>query len=279
MCYRLTCSGKVQPPKFAQLYFYDTQNEAENRENIFTKLSGDAIRLMQDCMHLHNPYIASLKCGIELMESCPDVQLVLHGDSTHKPSDEHCRTYNLPTASEVGAIRIGDVTNNIDVILHNRTGDPVRISPYHRSYDPLHYVALFPRGEDGVQLGLQRANNKTLTALDYYAYRLQVRENEWNVIMKSRRLLQQYAVDMWSKIEGGRLDWVRRNQTIRAEKYNGLIDALNDNDLPNAGRRMILPPTIYGSPRFYSEKFQDAMSYVHKFGRRDIFITFTCNAK
>jgi hypothetical protein len=31
---------------------------------------------------------------------------------------------------------------------------------------------------------------------------------------------------MWAKIERGRMDWVTRNQSaIKAEKYNGLIDA------------------------------------------------------
>ena len=80
------------------------------------------------------------------------------------------------------------------------------------------------------------------------------------------------------KIEGGWLDWVRRNQTtIRADKYNGLIDPLNNDDLPNAGKRIILPPSIYGSPRFYSEKFQDAMCLVRTLTRPDLFITLTCN--
>ena len=98
--------------------------------------------------------------------------------------------------------------------------------------------------------------------------------------MHSRRLLQQYAVDMWAKIEGARLDWVRRNQgPIRADKYNGLLDAQANDDLPNAGARVILPPTIYGSPRWFNERFQDAMAIVRKYGKPDLFLTFTCNPK
>lgn len=98
--------------------------------------------------------------------------------------------------------------------------------------------------------------------------------------MKSRRLMQQYAVDMFAKIEGSRLDWIRQNQrTIRAEKYSGLIDANGQDDLQNAGRRIILPPTVLGSPRFYNEKFQDAMAIVRKYGKPDLFLTFTCNPK
>ena len=62
-----------------------------------------------------------------------------------------------------------------------------------------------------------------------------------------------------------------------AEKYNGLIDAAAVGDLVQVGRKIILPPTITGSPRFYVEKFQDAMAIVRKFGKPHLFITMTCN--
>ena len=74
------------------------------------------------------------------------------------------------------------------------------------------------------------------------------------------------------------MKWVLDNQkTIKAEKYNGLLDASNSGDLANAGVKIILPPTITGSPRFYVEKFQDAMAIARKFGKPTLFITMTCN--
>ena len=87
--------------------------------------------------------------------------------------------------------------------------------------------------------------------------------------------MQQYAVDQWAKIESSRLQWVKSNQkTIRAEKYQGLYDALQEGETVNVGRKVILPPTIYGSPRFYSEAFMDAMSIVRKFGKPDYLYHF-----
>ena len=68
-------------------------------------------------------------------------------------------------------------------------------------------------------------------------------------------------------------------KTIQAEKYQGLYDAVVNGDLVNVGRKIILPPTIYGTPRFYSEAFMDAMTIVRKFGKPDFFITFTTNPK
>ena len=68
--------------------------------------------------------------------------------------------------------------------------------------------------------------------------------------------------------ENARMKWVLDNQkTIKAEKYNELLDASSTGDLANAGVKIILPPTITGSPRFYVEKFQDAMAIARKFGK------------
>ncbi|KAL5262078.1 hypothetical protein ACHWQZ_G007688 [Mnemiopsis leidyi] len=146
--------------KFAQLYFHDTENAVSNRMNVVSGLQEHNIQLIDRVLREVNPYITSLKAGIELMEASPEVRLVLHADKNRRPTGEHARRYNLPTASEVGAILPGEVTANLDVILHPREGPLRRISPVHRSYDPLHYVMLFPYGNDGFQLGLRKTNNR-----------------------------------------------------------------------------------------------------------------------
>ena len=66
---------------------------------------------------------------------------------------------------------------------------------------------------------------------------------------------------------------------IRADKYQGLIDALFQDDTVNVGKKIILPPSVYGSPRFYAEAFQDAMAIVRHYGKPLSFITFTTNPK
>ncbi|GBP67504.1 hypothetical protein EVAR_49870_1 [Eumeta japonica] len=80
-----------------------------------------------------------------------------------------------------------------------------------------------------------------------------------------------------------RLNFIKRNQKkLRAEDYIHLRDAVvNDGHLnaSNIGQHVILPSSFTGSPRFMNEKSQDAMTYVRKFGRPDLFITFTCNTE
>ena len=269
-----------EEPKFAQIYFSDTENEKQNRLNIIRDLDEIIIDRLQTMFHEVNPYIPSIKSGIELMEQSPEIRLILHANSRKKPSNAHRRLYNLPTGSEVAALLPGDQSANLDIILHNRDASLRRINTMHRSYDALHYVLIYPHGTDGYEIGLKRRNNFTLSATDFYSYRFQMRQNSFNLIMRSRRLMQQYAVDMWAKIEGSKLNWVRNHQKeIRAEKYNGLMDAHSDRDLANAGRKVILPPTIYGTPRWYHECYQNAMAIVRKYSKPDIFITFTCNPR
>ena len=55
------------------------------------------------------------------------------------------------------------------------------------------------------------------------------------------------------------------------------MDAVDADDERNAGKKVILPPTVYGSPRWYTEAFQDAMALVRKFGKPDLFVTMTTN--
>ncbi|GFR90615.1 hypothetical protein ElyMa_004308400 [Elysia marginata] len=57
------------------------------------------------------------------------------------------------------------------------------------------------------------------------------------------------------------------------------MDAVQAGDVNDVGVKVIFPSTIYGSPRFFSEAFQDAMAIVRHLGKPDIFITFTCNPK
>lgn len=51
------------------------------------------------------------------------------------------------------------------------------------------------------------------------------------MILRGGRLLQQYVVDNYVKIEAHRLRWFQSNQkTIRSELYQGLQDSLQEGE-------------------------------------------------
>lgn len=117
--------------------------------------------------------------------------------------------------------------------------------------------------------------------MKYYGYQIMIREKEHNHILMCRILFSQYIVDMYAKIESERLLFIRLNQKkLRAENYIHLRDAIiNDDKVKEIGKTVILPSTYTGSPRHMHEYAQDAMTYVRKYGKPDLFITFTCNSK
>lgn len=117
--------------------------------------------------------------------------------------------------------------------------------------------------------------------MDYYAYPIMIRNGQTNHILRCRQLFHQYIVDMYAKIESERLLFIRLNQRkLRAEDYIHLRDAIvNDGNINDIGQLVFLPSSYTGSPRHMHEYAQDAMTYVRKYGRPDLFITFTCNPK
>ena len=156
----------------------------------------------------------------------------------------------------------------------------------HPMYDPLMYVLMFAYGGKGWECGSftsEKKRSKKCTVMQYYRYRLMPCSGDtFNTIHRMGRLFQQYIVDMYAKIEGDRLQYIRYHQKeLRADVYQGLADAVQSSDGhidgSQLGKKIILPSSFTGSFRYQHQLYQDAMAIVHHFGNPDFFITFTCN--
>ena len=85
---------------------------------------------------------------------------------------------------------------------------------------------------------------------------------------------------MYAKIEQQRLNYIKTNQQkIGVDLYSGLADAVAKGDInaTDLGRTVILPLSYTNSPRQMYQLYQDSITIVLKFGKPDLFITFTCN--
>ncbi|UYV67664.1 hypothetical protein LAZ67_5001520 [Cordylochernes scorpioides] len=215
-----------------------------------------------------------------------DMKVIIRADKT--PTNEHERRFNAPMTPEVAAVIVGTEIARRDIVICRRDGTKQRVAETHRSYDALQYPILFPRGEDGYHLELYQVHPisgavtmKKVSCMDFYAYRIMIRAQESNHILKCRQLFQQFIVDMYAKVESERLNYIRFNQSkLRADQYIHLRDAIaNDGAAAaaNIGQMVILPASYAGSPRHMHEYAQDAMTYVRTYGRPDLFLTFTCN--
>ncbi len=117
-----------------------------------------------------------------------------------------------------------------------------------------------------------------MSELGYAAFFMQDRNTpDHSLFIYGKKLFQEWLVDQFCKIESWRLLWVRTNQKIvRSDLNQGLADALaagDTNNLVNLGRRVILPSSFVGSPRYLQQLYQDAMGIVRALGRPDYFIT------
>lgn len=99
------------------------------------------------------------------------------------------------TASEVAAIIPDGVPmegrDSRDIIIRKIGGGVHRISEWNPAYDSLHFVLMFPHGDPGFKWEIPKTIGRgKVSAMQYGAYRLHERENDFNVFQKSGRLGQ-----------------------------------------------------------------------------------------
>nr|KAJ0226417.1 hypothetical protein LSAT_V11C100047890 [Lactuca sativa] len=265
-------------PRFSQLYIYDTENETSNRQKCFggTKhdsTSADDSTDLQIIEYLKLMLDSNNELDVrDVFNSNPraDLKLRIIGKRKHDG-----RTYNLPTASEVAALIVGDIgdfIDNRDIVVKTSSGALRRISELHPSYLALQYPLLFPYGDDGYRVDIPHrgvtssSNSKrpNTTMTEFFAYRIQDRDNYFSLILNSRRLFQQFLVDGYTMIESERLYYFQ--------------DQGNKN-ISELGQWVILPSSFTGGARYMMQNYLDAMSLCKWFGYPDFFITFTCNPK
>ena len=84
--------------------------------------------------------------------------------------------------------------------------------------------------------------------LQYYSSRLAFRpfEKDFSPILYSNKLLHQYFVDAFVKVESNRINWIKTHQSeLHVEQYKGLMDYVRNNTGVEAiGRVTIMPSTF-----------------------------------
>jgi hypothetical protein len=258
----------------------------DDNDRTKSALVNDLRQILDD----YNPYVKTYRTIRDKLKenNAPTIKLRLLGKRSRDG-----RRYNLPTSSEVAALIVGDFDSSDferDIVVEEKTGLLKRISAFEPLYFPLQYPLLFPKGEDGYRTDIEyneEADKSSLkrthiTHKEWIAYRLQQREINQSTIVFSKRLFQQFLVDCYSMIEYIRLKWYRDHQKdVRADMYKGLREAIlrGETEPSTVGKRVVLPSSFVGGPRYMIQNYQDAMAICGWIGYPDLFITFTCNHK
>ena len=219
------------PPRFAQLYIYDTENEIQNRistisfdedSKIMTKIIIEKLIKTLDETNILVKVFRTIRDRYKEI-NIPSIKLRLIGRRNSESSQ-----YDLPTSNDIGGLIVGDIgeyEKGKDIIVENKSNSLQRITKLHPSYMSLQYPLLFPYGEDGFRINLnwntdKQSSRKRVPMRAFYCYQLQYRQNQGNTLFKSGRLFQQYLVDAYASVEEDRLNYIRKNQkNLRTEIY------------------------------------------------------------
>uniref|UniRef100_A0A0D3A349 Helitron helicase-like domain-containing protein n=1 Tax=Brassica oleracea var. oleracea TaxID=109376 RepID=A0A0D3A349_BRAOL len=280
------------PPKYLQLYIFDTANEVKNRLEALGQTTSEGkatkatLKVLIEMVDTNNCLAKVFRRVRERYEANSEEDFTISLISDKGKGKQ----YDLPQSSEVVGLIVGEMSDTIcerDIVVKFQSTNLTEIRDDHPLYMSLQYPLLFPYGEYGfnteIPLHLEEGSSRTrkfVSIRQFYASQIQTRLKEGMTLIKSGRLLHQYVVDVYSSIEEDRLRWHRINQDVlRAELYSNVCDAVGkgDTDARTVGKRFILPPSFTGGPRYLIEKYHDAMAICRQFGNPDLFITMTAN--
>jgi len=204
-------------PQYAQIYFFDTDfsKQLERRSSIFTDLDRIVIAGIQNALNETHPYIQVLKCAREKWNGSELISIKLIDERSAED-----KRYCQPSASEVAVILSDLPTDSSDsyrdIILTTKQ-DQLKKNQLNPAYDCLAYP-LFG-GNLGFQLSLPHGNGITgdITIRQFYAYRLHQRpSSSLNLLLYGGRLLHQYIVDQYAKVEQNALKYIHEHQVSNA---------------------------------------------------------------
>ncbi|CAN1125399.1 ATP-dependent DNA helicase PIF1 [Linum perenne] len=150
------------PPKFAQMFVFDTANEIKHRMNSFPSdindISEQIIKELKDMFDEHNVLVKVFRYARDRLnaDGVENVKIKLTGN---RSSDR--REYDLPTIDELAILIVdetGEDTYHPDIVVQHISNEMERLSFFHPSLMALQYPILFPHGEDGWHSNIMLSN-------------------------------------------------------------------------------------------------------------------------
>ena len=154
-------------PKFAQLYIVDSADEVKSRINVFDR-EGDSslepdpeiVAKLIDMLNRHHRLVHKYRIARQNLSSPdgPKVSIRFLGND----GGPHGTRFSGPTASEVAAVIVGDLTpdrKKFDVVVETHAGMLEHVSSLNSNIMALQYPLLFTYGDKSYHLGIKYVNN------------------------------------------------------------------------------------------------------------------------
>ena len=158
---------------FSQIYILDPDEQTRLRMNMIGGLEPQILRELEEYLRTHNKYVDVFQQSTTETDAL-NVNIVL---TTQHSSDP--RRYNAPSVPEIAAI-IPDNVRKQNVLVNKRQHDNKLefVSTLNPMCDPLHYVILFPHGDQGWRLDAKRTDGSNMTLMQYAAARMMIRPGQ-----------------------------------------------------------------------------------------------------
>lgn len=127
------------------------------------------------------------------------------------------------------------------------------------------------------------SRERRVTLTEFGRYHL-MRRDSVNHLHLCGRLTMEYLCDLWAQVEARTAQFHKlpaQQAKYRGARVAAVEDQLSAGCSPDdIGQPVIrLPSSFVGSARYYQQLYMDAMALPKKFGKPDLFITFTCNPR
>ena len=142
-----------EPPRYAQLYIYDTDVALDHRMQhpANAQLDRPTLATLQDMLYRVHSGVQLYKQAYELTRTMPPEQQCRIALRFQQNTDRRRYQNPDPSVREIAVILPGDGDTPAgaqDIILYRRNGPLFRITDSHPSYPSLRYVLLFPTGQN-----------------------------------------------------------------------------------------------------------------------------------
>ena len=260
-------------------FLYD--ETARNRSAVEHGVPVDVIERVRVLLESVNPYVSTIR---HALDQVADNQIPVSIELRH-----------LPAGGEVAAIVNTQNLMNVHprkvVFFRSGIDRPRYVHILSRHYEPLQYPLLFPHGTPGWgwsptfpfperQLGGQDEERDGLdliggptcryTQIQWYRHLLLVEPR----FLLLGRLTCEYVVDMYSRTEEERLQYLKLSRAIQASAFE------NSPRWPGADLiRYKIPASFMGSQAWASDQVADSLALARDRGGPTFFITMTSNPK
>nr|XP_027082463.1 uncharacterized protein LOC113704790 [Coffea arabica] len=255
-----------EKPSEIQFYFFDSEEELAKRIGSSDKLRESTLRLLM-CILSNNPYAKFFK-NLRHVPNIDTYKIVLN---CHPGLDQ--RYPILFPQGECGwhhgVKKCCKRKRKADSCEDDLNIDPFSVNNPSYLLDLEHRAVEHGKNEED-----------TVSVRKCYCYRFQIRDSDESMLLHCLRLLQQFLIDSYVKIEISKLDFHRHLQNVvRSEILQGVLDSvsLGKTEGSKVGRRIVLPASFIGGSRDMRHRYLDAMALVQKYEKSDIFLTMTYN--